>query len=131
DGSLTAATTLTVNITGVGSAPTRAAEVASPTLVDTAAFDTFANVTGQLDGLDVDTGASLSYKIDGQAPDLAGDTVLAGSYGTLTVHADGSYSYDPSDAANNTLSAPTTDVFNVQVSDGSLTAATTLTVNIT
>ena len=63
--------------------------------MDTAALDTFAAVTGQLDGADVDAGASLSYQIVGQAPDGSGDTVLAGSYGTLTVHADGSYSYAP------------------------------------
>src|SRR5262249_57066959 len=49
---------------------------------------------------------------------------------TLTVHSDGSYSYAPDSAAINALTAATTDVFNVKVSDGSLSAATTLPVNI-
>ena len=117
--------TISVTITGANYAPTITAEAATPTLVDTAALDTFAAVTGQLDGADVDAGASLSYKIVGQAPNGSGDTVLAGNYGTLTVHADGSYSYAPNATAINALTAPTTDVFNVQVSDGIAAAVTT------
>ncbi len=57
--------------------------------------------------------------------------MLVGLYGTLTVHADGSYSYAPNATAINALTAPTTDLFNVQVSDGIAAAVTTLTVNIT
>ena len=130
DGSLAASTTLTVNITGANDAPTITAETA-PALVDTAALDVLGPVTGQLDGADVDAGAALDYRIAGETPDLAGDTVLAGLYGTLTVHADGSYSYAPNAAAINALTAATTDVFTVEVSDGSLAASTTLTVDIT
>src|SRR5436190_1927890 len=118
-------------MTGANDRPTITAEVATPTLVDTAVLDSFSAVTGQLDGADVDTGASLSYQIVGETPDGSGDTVLAGLYGTLTVHADGSYSYAPDAAAINALTAPTTDVFDVQVSDGLLSASTTLTVSIT
>jgi len=66
DGLLSASTTLTVNITGANDAPTITAEVAVPTLVDTAVLDSFGPVTGQLDGHDVDAGASLSYQIVGQ-----------------------------------------------------------------
>ena len=123
---------MTVNITGANDTPTITAEVASPALVDTAAYDNFSTpVTGQLDGFDVDTGSSLSYKIVDQTANGSGDTVRVGSYGTLTVHADGSYSYAANAMAINALTAATTDLFNVQVSDGSLSAATTLTVNIT
>jgi len=129
DGSLSAATTLTVNITGANDAPTITAETATPTLVDTAALDSFAPVTGQLDGFDVDTGASLSYQIAGATP-VSGDTVLAGDYGTLTVHANAATATCRT-RLDQRLTAPTTDVFNVEVSDGSLSAATTLTVNIT
>jgi len=130
DGSLSAATTLTVNITGANDAPTITAETADADPGRHGRLDSFAPVTGQLDGFDVDTGASLSYQIAGATP-VSGDTVLAGDYGTLTVHANGSYSYVPNAASINALTAPTTDVFNVEVSDGSLSAATTLTVNIT
>jgi fibronectin-binding autotransporter adhesin len=78
----------------------------------------------------VDSGASLSYRIVGQTPDGSGETVLTGSYGTLTVHSNGSYSYAPNAAAINALTTSTTDVFNVQVSDGTATTTSALTVNL-
>jgi len=68
----TASQVVTVNITGANDAPTITAETATPTLVDTAALDSFAPVTGQLDGFDVDTGASLSYQIAGATRCRAG-----------------------------------------------------------
>ncbi len=123
--------TISVTITGANDAPTITAEVATPTLVDTAALDTFAagdRPAGR---------CRRRYRCEPELPDRrpgpgrVGDTVLAGFYGTLTVHANGSYSYAPNAAAINALTAPTTDVFNVQVSDGIAAAATTLTVNIT
>src|SRR5262249_61249567 len=59
------------------------------------------------------------------------DTVLSVLYVSLSVHAAGIYSLSLHDALPISLTAPTTDVFDVQVSDGTLSAATTLTVNIT
>ena len=56
-----------------------------------------------------------------------------GDYGTLTVNANGSYTYVPNATAINSLGGSIdTDVFNVQVSDGNDgTASTTVTFNIT
>ena len=118
-----ATTTLTVNITAGNDTPVITAEVATPTLVDTSAADTFSNITGQLDATDRDTGAALTYSLTSPA---------GGSYGTLTVNPNGSYSYVANAAAINALqSGSYTDVFNVQVSDGQGgTASTTLTINI-
>jgi VCBS repeat-containing protein len=121
----TATTTLTINVSGANDTPTITAEVGSPTLVDTAAADTFANVTGTLDGNDADDGATLSYSLaDGE------DGI--GAYGSLTVNADGTYSFVANAAAINALPiGNASDVFNVTVDDGQgATATTTLTINV-
>ncbi|MGE4409963.1 MAG: beta strand repeat-containing protein [Sphingobium sp.] len=63
-------------------------------------------------------------------------TQVTGLYGTLTLNADGSYSYalDPDNPVVNALnddSAPLTDVFDYRISDGEGgTASTTLTITI-
>ena len=121
----TASTTLTINVLGANDTPTITAEIGSPTLADTAAPDTFANVTGTLDGNDVDDGATLSYSL------AAGEDGI-GTYGTLTVNADGTYNFVANAAAINALpSGNTSDVFNVTVDDGQgATATTTLIINI-
>ncbi len=124
--------TITITITGTNDAPTISAEAAG-TLIDTDANDTLATLTGQLDGADVDRGAVLTYTIDGQTLS-SGQTVLTGTYGTLTVNADGAYSYVPNNAAINALpqGGSTTDTFTVKVTDEHGVSATqTLTVNIT
>ncbi len=117
-----AATTLTVNITGANDAPTITAEVATPPLVDTAALDTFAAGDRPAGRCRRRCRCEPELPDRRPGPGRSGDTVLVGLYGTLTVHANGSYSYAPNAAAINALTAPTTDVFDVQVSDGSLTA---------
>lgn len=121
----TASYDIVVNIAGTNDAPTITAEVGSPTLADTAAADTFADVTGTLDGNDVDTGASLSYSL------AAGEDGV-GTYGTLTVNADGTYTFVANAATINALQdGSDTDVFNVTVDDGQGgTATTTLTINV-
>lgn len=120
-----ATTTLTINVSGANDTPTITAEVGSPTLVDTADTDTFANITGSLDGNDVDAGASLTYSL------AAGEDGV-GVYGSLTVNADSSYTFVANAAAINALQDGTdTDVFNVMVDDGfGGTANTTLTINV-
>jgi len=121
----TATTTLTINVSGANDTPTISAEVGTPTLVDTAAADTFADVTGTLSGSDVDTGASLSYSL------AAGENGI-GTYGTLAVNLDGTYTFVANAAAINALQGGVdTDVFNVTVDDGQGgTATTTLTINV-
>ncbi len=124
--------TITITITGTNDAPTISAEAAG-TLIDTAANNTLATLSGELDGADVDRGAVLTYTIDGQTLS-SGQTVLTGTYGTLTVNADGTYSYVPNNAAINALpeGGSTTDTFTVKVTDEHGVSATqTLTVNIT
>src|SRR5204862_8038468 len=82
--------------------PTLAAEAAG-TLLDTAGNDAFGALTGTLDGSDRDTGetATQAYQIGRQTPAGDGSTTLAGTYSTLTVQADGSYTFAADAAAIN------------------------------
>jgi VCBS repeat-containing protein len=106
-----------VTVTGSNDVPTLAAENAGK-LTDTAANDSFADITGTLDGSDVDHGesASLIYAaLDGSS---AVNTAVAGLYGTLTVSADGTYVYVPNAAAINALQGGSyIDTFTVQTTD--------------
>jgi VCBS repeat-containing protein len=108
---------VTVIITGTNDAPTLAAEDAGK-LTDTAADDSFGNLTGTLAGTDVDHGEtdSLTYAaLDGSS---AVNTAVAGLYGSLTVNADGTYTYVPNAAAINALQDGSyTDTFTVQTID--------------
>lgn len=128
----TATAEVTVLITGANDAPTLANVVAG-TLTDTAAPDHFAALTGKLAGIDADAGetATLTYAAVNAAHHAT--TTVAGLYGSLTVAADGSYSYVPNDAAINALSAGNyTDSFTVQTEDAhGATGAATLTVGVT
>ncbi len=121
---------VTVTIVGVNDKPTLSA-VDAGTLTDTIATDTFANLTGQLSGADVDSGetATLVYAVAGA--DTHGQ--VAGHYGTLTVGTDGSYSYVPDAAAINALPAGSfVDTFTVQTTDVHGASGTaTLTVHVT
>lgn len=123
---------VTVTINGANDAPTLPS-VDAGTLTDTAAPDHFAALTGKLAGTDVDAGetATLTYAAVNAAHHAT--TTVVGLYGSLTVAADGSYSYVPNDAAINALSAGNyTDSFTVQIEDahGAIGAAT-LTVGVT
>jgi VCBS repeat-containing protein len=97
-------------------------------LTDTAATDTFANLTGTLAGTDADTGDTLTYAV--QNADICG--TVTGHYGALTVNSDGSYSYVPNAAAINALQEGScTDTFTVQTTDGHNASGTaTLTVDV-
>ncbi len=117
----------TVDLTGANDAPTLSA-LNIGTLTDTAAADTFGNLTGYLTGTDADTGDTLTYAV------LNADShgTATGNYGTLTVNADGSYTYVPNAAAINALSEGAyTDTFTVQTSDAHGASGTaTLTVDL-
>ncbi len=57
---------------------------------------------------------------------------LAGTYGTLVIHTDGSYTYTPGAAAQALNTGATVqDVFSYRASDGALTSTATLTINVT
>jgi len=93
------------------------------TITDTAALDAFANLTGTLAATDVDTADTLSWS--GSA---------TGSYGALTVNADGTYSYVVNAAAVNALQtgSNTTDNFTVTVTDSQgATDIRTVAINVT
>ncbi len=123
---------VTVTITGTNDAPTLADLDIGP-LTDTVAADTFANLTGQLSGTDVDSGetATLTYAV--LDADHHAVTTVAGLYGSLTVNPDGGYSYIPDATAINALPEGCyTDTFTVQTMDAhGATGTATLTVDVT
>lgn len=124
--------TVAVTVTGTNDAPT-VASVTTPTLVDTAAADTFASLTGTLVGTDIDNGetSGLTYAaLDGAA---YVNTAVTGQYGSLKVNSDGTYSYVPNASAINALHAGSyTDTFTVQTTDVHGASGTaTFTVNVT
>ena len=127
----TSTTTLTIDITGVNHAPSA---VADSTHITASA----ANVTGNLLTNDTDPDAGDTKTVSAIATaNTAGNvgSALTGTYGSLTVNADGSYSYalDHNNAA--TLALPVgqtlTETFNYTTKDsGDLSASSTLTVTI-
>ncbi|WP_245330424.1 VCBS domain-containing protein [Bradyrhizobium sp. AS23.2] len=128
----TGSATVTVGVTGANDAPTLS-DLNIGTLTDTAAADTFSNLTGQLAGTDADTGetATLTYSVL-DAHNHAATTVV-GHYGSLTVNSHGTYSYVPDAAAINALPAGSySDTFTVQTTDVHGASGTaTLTVDVT
>ena len=112
-----ATSTLTITVTGTNDAPVAVVDVATAT-------EDGAVVTGSVatNDSDVDTGAVLTYALTG--------TVPAG----LTLNTDGTYSFDPSNAAYQQLAAGQTQVVtaNYTVSDGNGgSASSTLTITVT
>ncbi len=117
---ISATAKLSINVKGVNDAPVAqadTAEVNERTGALTTTGNLFANDT------DIDTGDRLSVTPGG----------FQGSYGSLTLAADGSYSYtlDPIRAQQLTAAKGGKDVFNYTVTDSSgATATSALTVNI-
>jgi VCBS repeat-containing protein len=112
---------LTITIHGSNDAPA-ATGTYTHTVTDTAATDTFGALTGTLTATDRDTGDTLTWSGSG-----------VGTYGSLTVNADGSYSYAVNAVAVNALQAAQnpTDSFTVTVTDaGGLTDTRTIRINI-
>ncbi|MES2665388.1 MAG: VCBS domain-containing protein, partial [Pseudomonadota bacterium] len=118
-------TTVTITLTGTNDAPTLTAETGL-SVADTAAVDSFADLTGTLDGADLDASDDLTY---GLAMGQSG----VGDFGTLTVNADGTYTYVVNAAAVNARPVgPVSDVFDVSVTDSAgVVTSSTLTVNVT
>jgi VCBS repeat-containing protein/autotransporter-associated beta strand protein len=126
DGS--ASTTVTLTINGANDAPTAANDSAT-------AAAGGGNASGNLLSNDTDVDSGDSKSVSAVAGGTLG-TALAGSYGSLTVNSDGSYSYavDNSKAAVQALkdaNSTLQDSFTYTVKDGGgLTATATLTVTI-
>ncbi|MGQ0656312.1 MAG: VCBS domain-containing protein, partial [Betaproteobacteria bacterium] len=106
-GGLSDTRTITINVAGANDTPV-ATGTYTHRVADTGALNTFANLTGTLAATDRDTGDTLAWS--GGA---------AGTYGTLTVNADGSYSYAVNAAAVNALQAgfAASDTFTVTATD--------------
>jgi VCBS repeat-containing protein len=129
--------TLTINVTALNSPPTA--------INDTAAVNEDATAAGNVltDGSTADgdpDGNALSVSTilagtTGTATAVIGDTVVAGAYGTLTIHANGSYSYAADADILDTLPAGAVtpaEVFTYSVSDANGgTDTATLTINVT
>ncbi len=119
----TSTSTLTITITGTNDGP-----VANPNTA-TIAEDTVAPVTGNVvtNDTDVDTGDTLTVTTTG---------AQTGSYGTVTIAANGAYSYALNNA-NPTVQAlgvgeTLTETFNYTISDGhGGTSTSTLTITVT
>ena len=120
--------TVTVTVAPVNDAPDLPATNAGSTVVDTGASDPFAELSGTLNGTDRD-GPTLTYGILGVTPGVGGATTQTG-LGTLTVQANGAYTFVPNPAAVNALpeGPNVANTFLVQASDGIATTTSTLTV---
>src|SRR5882672_11019 len=109
---------------------------AGPIETDTVVFDTFTATIGTFSASSAN-GAPLTFGISGGT---AGSTVLAGvpydvsntgPHGTLYINStSGAYTFVPDSGAINALTAPTTDSFVITVSDGTLSANQTFTIDI-
>ena len=140
----TSSTTLTINITGTNDAPVAVADTNGGDAVTEAGVNPgntpFAgdpSATGNVltNDTDVDTGDTKTVsEVNGSAANVG--TAVTGTYGSLTLNADGSWSYalDNADPQTQALAqgAPATDVFTYTVTDANgATSSTTLTINIT
>ena len=132
DGGLSSSAELRVSVTGVNDAPTAVSNI--ETVVEN---DALVDKSLLSDDADID-GDSLSV-LAVRAGDLSetgtsgtiGET-LAGTYGALTLAADGAYNYVANASAVEALAAGATveDVFTYTVSDGSLTSSAELRVTV-
>jgi VCBS repeat-containing protein len=122
DGIAITPSTLMVNITGTNTAPVVVADIAAvqEDIGTTATGNVLANDS------DVDQGTVLQ---------VANAGVFAGQFGTLTLNADGSYSYVLDNASANVQSLAqgqtVTETFAYQATDGIVTIPSTLTISIT
>ena len=118
----TANSTLTITITGTNDGPVANADVA------TVAEDVVVPITGNLLGNDTDA--------DGDGLSVTTTGAQSGSYGTISIFGDGSYSY-ALDNGNVTVQAlgvseTLTEIFSYSIADGNgSTATSTLTITIT
>ena len=142
DGLVSNATTLTITVTGTDDAPVANADVGA---VNENATLTTSALTGVIRGLGADTDVDnpttsllVSGAVAGTGAVTQGAgvaTSIAGTYGHLTLNADGSYTYIADQAAADALATGATanDVFTYTVKDpdGLVSNATTLTITVT
>ncbi len=142
DGSATATATLTITVTGVNDAPVAVDDTDSvnenETVTKTGSQNDVLN-----DDTDTDTGASLSVSnishtngnsgsVSSSSTYNSSGTQIVGTYGTLTIGADGSYSYTADQTAADALDVGESknDVFTYTLTDGTDTDTATLTITV-
>ncbi|WP_440618263.1 VCBS domain-containing protein [Candidatus Pelagibacter sp. HIMB1493] len=138
DGDATDTATLIITVTGVNDDPVADNETGA---VNEDATLTVTDGTSDLlhGDTDADDSASLTISAIRTGAEGASGTAgsigsgLTGTYGTLTVAADGTYTYIADQSAADDLDAgdTATDVFTYTVSDGTATDTATLTITIT
>jgi VCBS repeat-containing protein len=117
----TATRTIAINVVGANDTPV-ATGAYSHTVTDTALADTYSVLTGSLSASDRDTSDSLVW---------SGSTT--GTFGSLLVNSNGSYSFTPNVTAINAVQAGSTpsDTFTVTVTDlAGATATRTIAINV-
>ena len=142
DGTATDTANLTITVTGVNDDPVAVNDTDSvnedDTVTKTGSQDDVLN-----DDTDPDDSASLSVSAIqpsggsnstvSSGTTYSNGTSVTGTYGTLTIGADGSYTYIADQSAADDLDASdtATDVFTYTLSDGSATDTATLTITVT
>ena len=138
DGDDEATATLTITVTGVNDTPVAVNDTDSvnedATVSKSASQDDVLN-----DDTDADESASLTVsEVRTGAEDGTGNSgtvgsALTGTYGTLTLNSNGSYTYVADQDAADALDAgdTATDVFTYTVTDGSASDTATLTITVT
>ena len=114
DGSLTATATVTINVTNVNEAPT----ITGTTTFTIAEDATHSATVGTLTGTATDADTTLTYSM---TADNAGVFALDSATGVITVNGENTLDYETTPSYSLT----------VAVSDGSLTATATVTINVT
>jgi VCBS repeat-containing protein len=117
DGTASDTATLTVTVNGANDAPAANDDSASTN-------EDSAGVSGNVLGNDTD--------VDGEALTVASAGTYVGTYGTLTIAADGSYTYTPGSGAQALdVGESAQDVFSYTASDGTASDTANLTVTVT
>ena len=134
DGTAGTSRSLTTTITGVNDTPVLSS-ISAISVVDTTADDTFTESTGSMSASDRDSGQTITYgttETTSASPDTDFTYVIQGDYGMLLFNqTNGNYEYRPTDTLVEALASDATDTFNMTASDGTASAAQTLTVNLT
>ena len=143
DGDATDIAVITITVVGINDTPVAVNDT------DSVNEDATVTKTGSQDDAlydDTDADDSDSLTVTGIAPSggststvsegstyASGGTTVTGTYGTLIIGADGSYTYtaDQSAADDLDLNDTATDVFTYTVSDGANTTTATITITVT
>ena len=135
--------TMTINVTAVNDAPTANDDTASVYEDETTTVSDASN--GVIDDNDTDPDSSDTLTItnishtNGNNESVTSSTTylngqtIVGTYGTLTIGADGTYTYVADQSAADALDAgdEDDDVFTYTLSDGTVTTTATITITVT